>query len=385
MAVAQAPAARRPLPRMLLAMTATAILTTVVMMGSAEILARWLWPKHSDPTCLIPSRLGHVYRPNCVRTERIAEGQNSIVYRYNACGLRGDGPCAPETPAGVRITLLGNSFGAGNRVSQPESLAEVMAASLRRQCAKGVDLQNLSVEDYSFFDQYFRLDAALKTHPSAVVLLVMPTDMFDPVPKEELESRQDPNVVRKSRIPSEDDSKLPPLVRARRSLKKSRVLEVTQHYVFENLPLYVRLYRAYTDAAFGDTSDYLLPTPPPGWQKRYDDARLVLGEMADKTRQSGARLVLVALPQRVQAALLEFKTDETRASAFAFSRQMAEVAKASGVPFIDGLELIANEPHPSRLFYAVDGHFNVPSQRVVGEKLAKALEKLGIATGDQCR
>jgi hypothetical protein len=370
---------------MLLGMLATAIVTTGVMMGSAEVLARWLWPKHSDPTCLVPSRLGQVYRPDCVRIERIAEGQSAIVYRYNACGLRGEGPCAPEATTQVRIATLGNSFLAGNRVSQPESLAEVTVDALRKQCAKGVDLQNLAVEDYQFFDQYFRLDAALKLHPSTVVLMVMPTDLFEPTTSEELASRHDPNVVRKSRIPTDDESKMSLIVRARRSLKKSRVLEMTQHYVFENLPLYVQLYRAYTDAALGDTSDYLLPTPSPGWQKRYDDARLVLGEMAAKTRQAGSRLVLVAFPQRVQAALLEFKTDETRASAYAFSRQMGAIAAATGVPFVDGLELIANEPHPSRLFYPVDGHLKVPSQRLVAEKLAKALEKLGVATGDQCR
>jgi hypothetical protein len=108
-------------------------------------------------------------------------------------------------------------------------------------------------------------------------------------------------------------------------------------------------------------------TPPPGWQ-------------------AGARLVLIAFPQRVQAALLELNTDEARASATAFTRQMGAIAAASGVPYIDGLELISSEPHPSRPFYPVDGHLNVPSQRVVGEKLAKALEKLGIVSGDaQCR
>ncbi|HEY4167673.1 MAG TPA: SGNH/GDSL hydrolase family protein [Reyranella sp.] len=371
---------------MLFAMLATAIVTTVVMMGSAEVLARWLWPKYSDPTCLVPSRLGQIYRPNCVRRERVAEGEGEVVYRYNACGLRGEGPCAPETPTGVRIVLLGNSFFAGNRVNQPESLAEVVAAALRKQCAKGIDLLNLAVEDYLLFDQYFRLDAALKLHPSAVVLMVMPTDMFEPMSKQEWESRHDPNVVRKSRIPTTDESGMSLLVRARRALRKSRVLEMTQHYVFQNLPLYVRLYRAYTDAAFGDTSDYLLPTPPPGWQKRYDNARLILGEMAEKTRQAGSQLVLVAFPQRVQAALLEFNTDEARASATAFTRQMRAIAAASGVPYIDGLELIASEPHPSRLFYPVDGHLNVPSQRLVGEKLAAALKNVGIASGgDLCR
>jgi len=370
---------------MLLAMLATAILTTVAMMGSAEILARWLWPKYSDPTCLVPARLGQVYAPNCVRRERISEGQSEILYRYNACGLRSDGPCAAEMPTGVRIALLGNSFLAGNRVNQPDSLAEVMADSLRKQCTRGIDLQNLAVEDYLFFDQYFRLDAALKLHPSAVVLMVMPTDMFEPMSRQEWESRHAPNVMRKSRIPTTDESGMSLLVRARRSLRKSRVLEITQHYVFQNLPLYVRLYRAYTDAAFGDTSDYLLAATSPGWQKRYDDAHLILGEMAEKTRQAGARLVLVAFPQRVQAALLELKTDETRASATAFTKQMGAIAKASGVPYIDGLELISSEPHPSRLFYPVDGHLNVPSQRLVAEKLAKTLEKLGIVTGDQCR
>jgi hypothetical protein len=385
MANVQAPAARLPLRKMLFAMLVTAILTTIVVMGSAEILARWLWPKYSEQTCLVPSRLGQIYAPNCVRRERISEGQSEIVYRYNACGLRGDGPCASETPTGVRIALLGNSFLAGNRVNQPESLAEVTADSLRKQCAKGIDLQNLAVEDYLFFDQYFRLDTALKLHPSVVVLMVMPTDMFEPTTQAEWDGRHDPNVVRKSRIPTTDESGMSLLVRARRSLRKSRVLEVTQHYMFQNLPLYVRLYSAYTGAAFGDTSGYLVAATTPGWQKRYDDARRILGEMAEKSRQAGAQLVLVAFPQRVQAALLEFKTDETRASATAFTRQMGAIAKASGVPYVDGLELISGEPHPSRLFYPVDGHLNVPSQRLVAEKLAKALEKLGIATGDRCR
>ena len=42
MAATQAAAGRLPLGKMLLTMAVTAILTTVVMMGSAEILARWL-------------------------------------------------------------------------------------------------------------------------------------------------------------------------------------------------------------------------------------------------------------------------------------------------------------------------------------------------------
>ncbi len=361
------------LSKVLFRIALTAACTAIVVVGGAEFVARWIWPERSDPTCLIAdNRLGHRYRPNCERTARIPEGFE-VAYRYDDCGLRGSGVCGPSPANAVRIAVLGNSFSAGSNVSLSDSFAEIMARDLAGLCKRSIDLQNYSVEGYALFDQYFRVQDALKGKPSVVVLFVMPNDLFEIVGEQQMARRDDYGLVRRSSVLSPETAAAPLGARLRRLLSSSRLAVMIQHYLFNNLPFYVRSY-----LGRGDTAGYLSLRPAGSWTRRYADADLLISEIAARTRAAGSRLAVIALPQRVQVAMLDPSFgDNLHEQAKAFGAKIGQIAREHGALFVDVIDFLADKKSASSLFYPYDGHLTKVGHKVVGDALASSLFRSG--------
>lgn len=362
----------RPTWPWLVAIAGFAFGTVACMLLLGEVAARLLMPVELTGDCYIPDEhVGHRYAPNCLRTVKVAEGPR-VEYRYNACGLRQLSPCGPKRAGSLRLAVIGNSFGDGGNVPLRDSMSEQISRRLAATCRPGLDLQNFSGASYALLELYERFPAALSSDPDVVLFFLMPNDLAVPISRKDFADRDDPRVIRQSPLLNPRPTGRSPIVMLRQVLTESRLGTLTLHYLYEDNGFYIRTYRLR-----GEASDYLRSRPPPLWQDRYRDAGVMIAELAQKSRDAGKLFVLISLPQRVQAAMLDIPGDQMEGyDPRSFSREIRSIALRAGVPYIDGFAGMSSGHHAADLYYPVDGHLNVQGHKWLGSVLSAALQQL---------
>lgn len=350
------------------ALVAAATLVALAMAG--EIGARLAMPEGSGTSCYLADRhLGHRNTPNCSTWEQGAEGPR-VEYRYNGCGLRGLSPCGPKPRDAVRIAVVGNSFGQGAGVEIEDSFAERAAARLRKTCRPRVDLQNFSGIGYSLLNLYERFPDALNSKPDVLVFVLMPNDVAVPLSDKDFAERDDPNVARKSSVLDTEPPSKSILAIVRGLVRTSRLGVLVQHFMFRDDQFYEKTY-----LMRGEFSDFLRSRTTPAWRERYRKADAMIASMAGRANEAGVKLVLVTLPQRVQAAMLDTPQDVPAGyDPHTFSEELAAIAHAHGVSAIDGLALVESDHNSADFFYPVDGHLSVEGHHLVGDRLGGRLQ-----------
>jgi hypothetical protein len=340
-----------PLPRRdYVLLPLISVLTLLVLFGIAEGASRLLFKEHKQDACAVPdTRLGMRYKPNCTSVTKAAEGP-WVTNHYNDCGSRSPGPCGAKPAGSIRIVVTGSSMAQAYLVPYDRSFAARASAALTRSCHRDIEFQDLASIGYIWNRQYDHLDDVLALSPDAVVQIVVPFDLEQTPPDPNAPKGRPPGLMK--RIDS--------------TIEDSRAVFAAQHLMFRNLGRYVSLYLRY-----GDKADFLRPPFGPIWQKRLADYDALLGRMADKLKAHHVPFVLVYVPQRAQAALLQDHTDPPGVDPAAFSKAIGKIAGKYGITYIDASPQIAASKDLDALYYAVDGHLSSAGNKV----LAKAIEK----------
>lgn len=339
--------------------------TVLVLLLGSEILSRLIWTEQVEDSCkVVVPGVGTRFRPNCVSKTKVPEGP-WIRNAYNACGYRTAASCGAKQPGEVRVAVLGTSYSYGYMTPYEDAYTSLAGTALSKACRRPVDFQNLGVPNLNLVGVYRRLPEALALEPSLVLLSVSPLDFREVISPEALASRNVDHLATDEVLSRKSPNWLKWTIVE--PLKQSRTMYMLQHYAFQDTETYLNLYLLY-----GDKVGYLNKDFSPIWKARFANFDVLLADMVAKTKQAGVPLVVLAGPVASQIAL---DNDEPRAgmSADAFPNEIRRIAGKYGVPVIDPLPAMSNQPHPMQMLYVVDGHVAAKGQSFLAASLQAAL------------
>ncbi len=343
-----------------------------------EGAARLVWPATDTGSCFEPdARVLYRPRPHCERTFKPAESPLTVRLRYNACRVRAgnDRSCDPPGTGVVRIVGLGDSFTEAAVAPFPDTYLEVARRDLAHTLSDSVEMLNLGVGGYDLLQEADRLDEALTFAPDLVTVGLLPNDLFDDLSEEAIRVRRGmvhalgPRTVAEYRNGTASSGVAATI---RKIPGYSRLALMIQHALFASTRLYLTLYRAR-----GEDAAYLAPALGPAWQRRLRDAARLLAGMQRRASGAGTTLVVVFIPQRIQAVLLEQKPPADL-NPRTLGRRLHAICDTLGIPFIDFTEALETHPAPADLYFPVDGHLTVEGQRLLGRHLASSLLARGL-------
>ena len=277
--------------------------TSLILFGLvAEGAARLLWPAERGESCMQEHpALSYVPTPHCERSAKEPEGP-LVSYRYNACGHRGTLDCGPKPPGTLRIVGLGDSFTEGVMVAEADTYLVRAAVAVSEAIGRPVEAHNLGVSGHDLLQYQGRLPEALALDPDAVTVGLLPNDLFHDVSdsaRRRLSERGEEIGTLAAIQERQYEHRKGLLRRARSWMRRSRAVLALQHGLFQSPSLYAALY-----TLRGATGDYLSAEFSPAWEERLRDTERVLTAMASEARRAGTPLVVIVIPQRIQAVLV---------------------------------------------------------------------------------
>jgi lysophospholipase L1-like esterase len=342
--------------------------TVVLLLGVTEVGARILYPRQETDSCGIYTASGPRYRPNCTSTLKNAEGPWA-TYEYNECGYRTTAGCGPKPAGAVRIVLLGSSVTHGAYVPYEKTFATRIGDLTARDLKRPVQIENLGITGYpNPLESYRRLDEAIKLAPDVVVFSLAATDV-EKLRTEQVAERDNPN-ARFAEPKANRKAKLFDTLH-KSVLEASTTVLMAQHFLFQDTDLWLRI-----SLAGGDHIDYLHPPFTRAWETRFFDITALVDEMAGRLRARDIPLILVALPTRVQVAMLSPKRRQPGVDAWAFGRRMKRVAEEAGATYVDLIYPLSLQKRPEELYYVVDSsHPTSDGHEFIAREITPVVER----------
>jgi hypothetical protein len=333
--------------------------TLLLLIGAAEVGARIGWPAQIPNPCYTNSP----ERPaaNCVAHVKTAEGP-WVDERFNQCGYRGTGPCSPLPPGRTRIASIGTSTAWGFHIPFERSWIVVAADIVARRCGgPPPDVQSFGGLG-TFNDVAKRLPEALALKPqlatftiSAFDIAQMPSGGFDPDP-----------VWVKGQATLQAPSGI--MDRAKWLLREARITTVIQAAMFRDPDRFVSTYLRY-----GDKADFVRPPFTPLWRARLAYTDAAIGHIAARLRANDIPLVIVFVPQQLQADIVGAGLRLPGIDPTAIDEAVRAMAERNGARFIDGTAIFRGKADAPDYFYRVDGHLNVDGNVLLGGLVGRTL------------
>jgi hypothetical protein len=321
------------------------LLTILLMTGLAEIASRQIWPEKMFNDCLYKDPvLGPRSRANCATMLKNIEGP-WVRYEMNDCGYRGTASCGPKPPGTLRVVIMGNSVAFGLDVPYDEYYANRAAPELSRIWGQPVEFQNLGGVGPEWSKRDVVLNEMISLKPDAVFYMVMP---FDLVRMDRIQSAQPDNAV--AAPPAKKTSWT--WTDVREIVGESRLLFIAQHFLLlrdENFML-----RAFRE--FADPLDVSRQPTPPLVEQRFARLDMMVGKLAARVHAEGVPCYMIAIPSRMEAALISRHLQVAHMDVYIFTRRMQEIAQKHGVEYIDVVPALQTRPNAEELYYPVDGH-----------------------------
>jgi len=345
------------------------ILVFVVVLGASELVANQLFPQRGRFGCGVnaASRARH-FKPDCVTYYKNSEGPD-VEYRFNDCGYRSSAPCGPKRPGTVRIVFMGTSVTMGLYVPQDQTFAARTEKVLGEVCPRPVEVQNMGTA-VSMASQPELVGEALRLSPDVVVLTVSPYDIEEP-----------PAATRSK---PETETPLAKISAAWQKLKlrirNSRFALVAEHFALQDEQV---LYRVFLSN--GASRNLMSSRPTPMGKRMYSQFAATLDEIIPRFRSAGTPVVVIAVPNRIVAAMVSNHSRVEDIDPWSFGRRISELALQRGALPVDVTPKFAASPHAERLFYAVDNHPKGEAHAFIAEALAERLTDGSIPQMSSCR
>lgn len=335
---------RRPLPRIALALLATA-LGALALEGGASVLLSWRAAADPRETleqrhCRFDPELGWSHRPDVEARDLYGPG---LHLRTNSQGLRGTRTYAPEPPAGVRrVVCVGDSFtlgyGVGDESSWPARLE-----------SRGFEALNFGQGAYGLDQCYlwYRRDGTA-FEADVLLVAVIGEDLHRMLPETALTDRGKPFLSLAGgelvvRPPTIDDWREPGSVALQRVWARTALGQLTSRW---------RPRSRRPDWLDADVAQR--PFAPL--------VRRVLAEFDALAAQRGLRFALVYLPVAA----------ELRGGKASYAPWLAEVTGELGVTFCDlSSAFAALGPRRGAELFLPDNHYSAAGHEFVAATLAQ--------------
>lgn len=343
------------------------ILFAVLLEGGARVF----WTAERGDLCRVEDeKLMYKPRPNCERRIKEPEG-DLITYRFNACGFRGNGPCVRRPPDTLRVFGIGDSFTLGLMVSEPDTYLQVAQKWWNEHLPYPVEVYNAGEIGYDLFQYSLRLDQAFEHDAQLIMIGLLPNDLFTDNSETGTAERQ--ALVRRLGVQGAHkainrERKWVLFERAQNVISQSRFGSLLTHLLFSIDAVYLRAYLM----RYGEQSYMRVPYSDV-WTAKMRDADRLIADMTRRARARGVELVIIVIPQRVQAILVKRGGAVSGVDPFAFGDAIRSIGARYGIVVVDFLKALERNPDPARLFYPVDGHLTPEGQRLLGLFVARAL------------
>jgi hypothetical protein len=364
--------------REMLILVAISLATLCGIAVLAEAGTRVWWPEQERNACYHRVN-GVLGRPDLGCTARIKNAEGAWVeMHYNECGYRSPHPCGPK-PAGTRrIVVMGTSIAEGLFIPADEQLATRLERDLTRLCGAPVEAQNVATLSLTAEQQPSVMPEVLRLEPDAIILPFAPYDLnaFDAQPPQSVVAADSapaapppsaPVVAAAPPAAAPRPRGFSPLTRIRLLTRDSRALLVAQHFMFANEALLIRAYQ------MGQEDDALHVPLTPRFVRRYAGVEAMLREMNTGLASRHTPLVVVPVPNRIQAALTSHAVQLPGIDPYAFARELTLAATRAGVRSADPFAAFAGTPHAERLYYVIDGHPTPDAHAILAAAVVRAL------------
>ncbi len=273
----------------------------------------------------------------------------------NSHGFRG-GPFELPKPAGTaRVLCLGDSYTFGDYVNDDETFPAALQANLKRLIPeRPTEVINAGVNGYTIVDEReFAEEKGFALHPDVIVLGFVMNDLADLTRRVSTRENQKTEAERMS------VSLLTPI---------KRILRQTATYNWLFKLKAQALARAGTDPTLQALPQYHLLRPPFDEETEALFVRYAseLGQLADSARQARVPLLLVLFPFYEQVA---------RGATAVAQARIGEIAKASGVPWVDLLPAFLGQGQEAgKLFLMPRNHHpSAEGYRVAADAVGRAI------------
>jgi len=373
------------------AVTVVALTTIVVLALSIEAAARLLYTESSTSTleCLILTdpTTGVRAKPNSVCLQKGFETRLT-KYAFNSCGHRAGVECGePKAADTRRIVLVGSSFAYGMWVEQDHSFAALLPAELGRRTGLKIELYNEAMQWGTPHSVDLRFGEVLAAKPDIVLWALTPFDLDNVdlvipwVPHQDADATAhaaggaappSPGLVR--RIAAALTKKSPvqfvedawsKLIAA---LDETRTVFWLQHLLFKSQSQYVKSF-----LMRGESADFLRTRNDPQLERSLAHFEAYLADVQARAASVGAKVVVVMLPQRAQAAMISRNQWPAGFDPYRIGEETRAVVLRQHATYVDALHGFRAFPHAERAYLPVDGHINDEGHAIAARVLADAL------------
>jgi hypothetical protein len=360
------------------------LLTIGVVTVSADRIARRVLTESAPfvQSCMEPGASWGASRaiPNSVCWDKKFESQR-VEYRFNSCGHRTRMACEAKQPGVYRIVLAGSSFAMGHLIPEDMTFASLLPVSLAQQTGRRVELYNEGMVGLNPHVLTLRFDEVLAAKPDLILWTLTAWDIQNVLPPDD-----SPNPDAKVgslartwfRIKATFNAKpLPDATvflwkrfwqEGQNSFADSSIAALMQRFIFESKSQYIK-----SSLMAGDASGYLESMPRAEWRRRLRQFNDDAADIAARAEAAGVPLVVVLVPNRVQAAMISTGEWPAGYDPYALDHELRTIIESHGGAYLDILPDLRSLPDPEQNYFPVDGHPDVKGHAMIAGLLAKQL------------
>jgi hypothetical protein len=355
----------------------------MVLFCVTEGVARLIYTTSQTTTapCLILNDTAGGVRgvPNARCQQKIPESRLT-TFVFNRCGHRAGTECGPKPPDTYRIVMVGSSFAFGMWVEREQSFAALLETGLSHQTGRKIEIYNEAMQWGTPHSVAVRFGEVLAAQPDMVLWPITPydienADLLDPgaatprggAPLDcRLESWR--RYLQSLWTTSPGEAVAARWQKSLGLLNCTRTIFLLQHWLYQSQTEYLEHY-----LADGPAADFLRRHPSQAWQRDAAQFAQYVADIQARTASVGARLVVVVLPNRAQAALISLGHWPENFDPYGLGARVENIVSAAGGSYLDVLHDFQQVPAPEQYYFPVDGHLDPAGHAVVARILSKAL------------
>lgn len=360
-------------PSALLARLLAALVSTTLALGVAEVALRLTWDgfylKASSPYAKPHATRGWHNRPG-VQVE-YGDPEFSTRLTHDSHGYRSPEIRQERTPGKTRVLVLGDSFAYGIGVEDDETFS----ARLLRMDPR-LEVINTGVSGYGTSQQLLLLrEEGLAFAPDVVLVAFFWNDVansfYREVPRFVLEGRRPRHEPPSEEWRHEVESWKPSPPHRRRLLRHS--------YLYRFASDRLALGRFQARRWLGTPIERGLRVKPEDQEAAWSLTFALLREIAAATREHGAKIVLVVIPEQAQVQP-RTRIEGLEPDDYEVQEKLRTFASAERIAFLDLLPALSAEFRAKGrpLYYLLDRHLNARGHEVTANEVYAFLRDRGV-------
>jgi lysophospholipase L1-like esterase len=332
----------------------------------------WFSESYGDSCMEDHAEIGYINKKNCTKSTKKPEGE-MIEYTFNSCGFRNsDFKCWPDKK--IVILSIGDSFAGGAMVDESDMYSSVSQKILK---LKGIDVTfvNAGVSGHDLL-QYYQNTIRLidKYKPEIILIGLLPNDLFPDIDLSNLSKRREQYAVL-SRQESYEKNNLTQqgslFLFLKTLLNKFSTTSWAAHHLLSIDSIYYTSYIARS----GEDS-FLNKKFSKHWDGRVQSASEIIKQMNIKAKSVNSELLVVSIPQRIQALLITEGKSVPGKDPYKLSNLLSSKILKDGIEFTDFLNDLENTENATKYYYTLDGHLTEKGHYLLGEHVAAKVEML---------